>query len=203
MISFIIALMLAQTAPPPAPPPAPRPAPPSAPSSASQPPASANQGVRVDPARIAAAEKLLKALDLTAQYDASFARLIPVLSVQAFDSLKDNVRVPRTVRSYLADPANLNTARAKFGEAAIAGFRARYPELIRATAIEYAKAFSVDELNALTSFYDTPAGQKALKLLPELQGRLFNIGAAVGAQVGREAMRKTLQDLFPTERSTT
>ncbi|MBA4048016.1 MAG: hypothetical protein C0476_05670 [Sphingomonas sp.] len=56
---------------------------------------------------------------------------------------------------------------------------------------------------AISDFYASPVGQKSLKLLPELQGRLFNLGAAAGAEVGQEAMRRTLESLLPTERPTT
>lgn len=161
------------------------------PASASQP----TQSVAIDPARMAAAERLVLALRIESQYDTIFGRIIPTMSVQIFDSLKNNVQVPTSLRNKLADPAQLADAQQKFTRFAVAGFKARYPQMIKATAAEYAREFSVDELNGLIAFYDTPLGQKALAVLPAIQQRLFPIGEAMGREVGRDAMLKVLEQI--------
>ena len=41
----------------------------------------------------------------------------------------------------------------------------------------YTEAFTIDELKALNAFYSTPAGRKAVKLLPTLMQKGGEIGA--------------------------
>lgn len=149
----------------------------------------------IDPLRMAAAEKLVVALRIEAQYDAIFGRLIPAMSTQIFDNLSNNVQVPVSLRNHLADPAHLRDARQRFSQLAVAAFKSRYPQMIKATAAEYAREFSVDELNELAAFYATPLGQKALSVLPAIQQRLFPIGEAMGREVGREVMLKVLDEI--------
>lgn len=153
------------------------------------------ESTAIDPLRMAAAEKLVVALRIEAQYDAIFGRIIPAMSAQIFDNLTNNVQVPLSLRKHLADPAQLSDARQRFSKLAVAGFKARYPQMIKATAAEYAREFSVDELDGLAAFYATPLGQKALSALPAIQQRLFPIGEATGREVGREVMLKVLDEI--------
>lgn len=147
----------------------------------------------IDPARIAKAERVLDVIHIDRQYDSIFSRLTPLLTVQVFTSLKDNVRMPASVRSRLADPAELATAERIFAEETTKGFKTRYLELRTATAREYAAAFSAAELDQLATFYESPLGQKTLAVLPTLQAKLMPIGMAAGAQVGQDAMRRTFE----------
>lgn len=174
--------------------------------------ASANQVPRQEPAsaaskpaseapspeRLAAAQQLVPALNVEAQYDRIFLQLIPAMTSQVFDSLKDNVKAPAALREKLADPDALASAKRFFASEALAAFKRRYPSLITATANEYAAAFSLDELNGLAAFYAAPLGQKALNMLPSIQQKLFPIGAEAGRDVGVEAMRKTLDHINGT-----
>lgn len=194
-ILFAALALQAGSAPAPTQPPPLPPAPTAQAPVASAPPA--------DAARMAAAEELVAVLNLGAQYDRSFALLIPVMTSQIFDSIKDNVTVPVALRKHLADPDNLSAAKAMFGREVIAGFRKRYPEFIRRTAAEYAREFTAAELRELRAFYGTPLGQKTLTALPELQRRLFNMGGAAGQDVGREAMIRTVQAILQPKRPTT
>ncbi|MBY0520678.1 MAG: DUF2059 domain-containing protein [Sphingomonas sp.] len=147
------------------------------------------------PERVAAAEQLIRALHIEAQYDRIFLQLIPVMTSQVFDSLKDNVKAPTALRKKLADPDALASAKRFFASEALAAFKRRYPSLITATAKEYAAAFSLDELHGLAAFYAAPLGQKALNVLPGIQQKLYPIGAEAGRDVGVEAMRKTLDHI--------
>ncbi len=147
----------------------------------------------VDPARIAKAERVLDVIHIDRQYDSIFSRLTPIITVQVFTALKDNVRLPASVRTRLADPAELATAERIFAEETVKGFKTRYIELRTATAREYAAAFSAAELDQLATFYESPLGQKTLSVLPTLQAKLMPIGMAAGAQVGQEAIRRTFE----------
>ena len=169
-------------------------------------PAAVAQGstAHSDPARLAAAERLLGLVHLEQQYDALFARLIPVMSVQVFTSIKDNVRVPAKIRTELADAASRAEAERIFAEETMKGFKARYPELRAVTAREYAAVFTADELDQLAAFYASPVGQKSLAAMPALQGKLMPIGMAAGRQVGAAAMQRTFDRLeLPPRRPAT
>ena len=179
MMFFVAIPALVQAAPaPPAPPPA----------------ASA---VAPTAAGLEAARRLLKATNIEQQYDLNFARLIPLVTKQIFNSIKDNSKVPPRVRNFLNDPANLDRAERDFAERLKKGFQQRYPRLIDEAARAYAQAFTVEELNALAAFYDSPLGQKTLAELPELQNKLFMVGGTLGMEVGKEAIRQTLEALLP------
>lgn len=144
----------------------------------------------IDPARLASAHRLLGIIQIEQQYDQLLSRMIPVLSVQIFSSLKDNVRVPARLREYLAHPENEAAARGIFSSEAIKAFKAQYPDMRRATALEYARIFSAAELDQLTSFYATPLGKKALSALPELQNRLMPVGMLAGQKAGQAAIHE-------------
>jgi hypothetical protein len=51
----------------------------------------------------------------------------------------------------------------------------------------YAESFTEDELKAITAFYITPAGKKAVQILPQL--------AARGAQIGQERVQAHMGEL--------
>lgn len=153
------------------------------------------QPVPADPARLAAAERLLGATHIDQQYDAVLTRMIPVITVQMFSSLKENVAVPAAVRTHLAEPENAAQAERIFAEEAMKGFKGQYAAMRTATAREYAAVFTTDELNQLIAFYASPIGQKSLAVQPELQNKLMPIGMAAGRDVGRGAMLRTLDRL--------
>lgn len=177
---FAILAALGQAASPPVPAPAPV----------------VNEAAAPVPAeRIAEAEKLVALLGLEAQYDAIFAQLLPQMTQLIFNSIKDNATVDARLRSKLAEPETLAGAQKLFTAEAAKRFKARYGDLKHATAIEYGRAFTVDELKGLTAFYATPLGQKALSTIPQLTQRLGPIGAAIGQKIGYEAMLATLQQL--------
>jgi uncharacterized protein len=160
---------------------------------------SAPSAAPVDPARLAKAEQLLDLIHINQQYDSIFARMTPLMTTQVFTSLRDDVKVPASVRAKLADPGQLAAAERVFSEETTKGFQERYPALRLATAREYAAAFTVAELDQLADFYRSPVGQKSLQVLPSLQAKLMPIGMQAGAEVGRAAMLRTFErlDLAP------
>lgn len=146
-----------------------------------------------EPGRIAAATRLLAVMDIDSQYDSILGQMIPVMSAQVFQQVRDNVKTPDSVRRRLDDPAQLAKLREIFAEEATREFRARYGKMRTETAQEYARLFTADELNELAAFYERPVGRKALQVLPQLQQRLFPIGMRVGVEAGRAAMTTTLE----------
>lgn len=146
-----------------------------------------------DAGRMAAATRLLTVMDIDRQYDSILGQMIPVMSAQVFQQVRDNVKTADSVRRQLDDPAQLAKLREIFAEEVAKEFRARYGKMRNETAQEYARLFTADELNELAAFYEKPVGRKALEVLPQLQQRLFPIGMRVGVEAGRAAMTTTLE----------
>lgn len=159
--------------------------------------------IPVDPARIAAAEKLLTIMGVNDQYESLFSRMIPTMTVQLMTSLGSNADLPVSWRSYFTEPTTRDHASRVFAEEAMNGFRARYDDMRKATAREYAAAFSVDELDQISAFYSSPVGRKALRTLPELQGKLLPIGMRIGEDVGKSAMLRTIERIGLGEKKIT
>lgn len=159
------------------------------------PPAASAAQAPIDPARLAAAEKLLLTMHCDDQYESIFSRLIPVITVQLMSGLGSNAKLSPTLRSYFTEPTTRDKASRVFAEEAMKGFRAHYADLRKATAREYALVFTADELNQLTTFYSSPVGEKALAMLPQLQSKLMPLGMSVGQDVGKQAMLRTFERL--------
>lgn len=67
------------------------------------------------------------------------------------------------------------------------------PEMMAFFSRTYAQAFTRDELEALTAFYETPVGQKALDLLPMLAQQGMAAGMKIGREVSERAARKAAE----------
>ena len=147
----------------------------------------------VNPARMAAATRLLDMLNLERRYDTIFKQMIPVMTLQVFGSLKDNVKVPAILRADLAKPEREAEAERLFATETLNGFKAEYPSMKAATAREYAIVFTTDEMNELTAFYASPIGRKTLSVMPQLQAKMIPIGMQMGRKVGEAAFLKTIE----------
>lgn len=66
----------------------------------------------------------------------------------------------------------------------------RLDELNAQIATLYFERFSLQELEELTAFYETPAGRKLAKEGPELVEASTRVGAAWGEQVALEVLEK-------------
>jgi uncharacterized protein len=58
----------------------------------------------------------------------------------------------------------------------------------------YDKHFSLDEVEGLTQFYQTPLGKKAVSVLPQVVSECQEVGAKLGEEVGRESMLELLAE---------
>lgn len=158
--------------------------------------AAPNPTAEPEPAKIAAASKLIESLHIDAQYDVLFTQMLPPMTQQVFSAIRNDATIDPRIRRYLADDNNMASAQRFFATESLAGFKARYAALKLATAKEYARAFTLDELAGLANFYASPLGQKTLSVQPLIEQRLFPIGADAGRDVGADAMRKTLEKLL-------
>ncbi|HYL65198.1 MAG TPA: DUF2059 domain-containing protein [Candidatus Methylomirabilis sp.] len=58
----------------------------------------------------------------------------------------------------------------------------------------YDKYFSLEEIDGLTKFYQTPLGKKAISVLPQVLLETQSAGSKLGQQIGRQAMMEVLAE---------
>jgi hypothetical protein len=66
----------------------------------------------------------------------------------------------------------------------------RSDELVDLVVPIYDKYYTRDEIHELTVFYQSPVGQKTIKVLPQLSSEAINAGQQWGQMVADRAMRK-------------
>lgn len=71
----------------------------------------------------------------------------------------------------------------------------RSAELVDATAVVYARHFTVDELRQLTAFYGTAVGQKLLEKLPAITQESMMAGQKIGQEIVGELQSRMLDEL--------
>jgi uncharacterized protein len=149
-----------------------------------------------DAATIAAADRLLGVMQIERQYDTILAQIIPLTIAQLTTQVRDNVQVPDALRTHLADDNRRAAFTAMLTAEVTREFRARYATMRRQTAVEYARTFTLADLEALSAFYTSTVGAKALAEMPGLQQRLMPLGMQMGMAAGQAAMARTVQALL-------
>lgn len=74
------------------------------------------------------------------------------------------------------------------GDEFLTALRRHYPDFKKTTANEYAKAFTLDELNSLNAFFSSGAGEKWLTVSPQVEKAMGEWGEKIGMQAGAEAV---------------
>jgi len=131
--------------------------------------AMAEEAANVDPARIAAAKKLMEVTGVTKQMDGMVAAMGEGFRKGANDARKG----PDADK--LSDAFDSRMKRLmSYRDAMIDDF-----------AVVYAQRFTVDELKAVTDFYQSPTGQKFIEAMPALM--------QAGAQIGMKYSQKIIE----------
>lgn len=158
----------------------------------------------VDPARLAAANRLLETTRYERTLDGLFGNLVKLMAEGAVGAAANDQRSKALVDN-LINHGNGGHDRlvAILVEEFSASIKRRYPELKAAAAREYAKAFTLEELTALNAFYLTPAGIKLLAVQPELEANLSHasqeIGRAAGYEAGVKGFTRALKEMLPEQ----
>jgi hypothetical protein len=135
-------------------------------------------GDDVTPEQIKAARAALNAAHVTQQFDP----ILPTIADQLKSSL---IQASPNYTDVINDTVD--------GEAlALAPRRA---DLEKEAAKVYAKTFTVEELKAIADFYNSPTGQKFLKVAPIAQRELMKAGDIWANGISRD-MSKTASDLI-------
>jgi uncharacterized protein len=133
--------------------------------------AAAQEAAPVDPARVAAAKELMDVTGVSKQMDGMIAAM-----AQGFrKGAEDN-----------GSPAAADAATKQF-EGFMAKLMSYREPMLEEFAKLYAERFTLEELNAVTTFYRSPTGQKFIQEIPNLM--------QTGSQIGIKYSQKALQDM--------
>jgi len=162
--------------------------------------ASAGQSAAIDPARVAAGRALIAVVMPAEQRDKMMdGMLTAMLGNLVMGALKGNGGEAALEKSPSAQRVFTDFI-AHERQLALSDVRAAMPDLVEAYARAYARMFSVDEMDQIRAFYQTPAGMKfALRgatLLgdPDVAAWQQAIAAKEGARQ-RGEMQKFVADL--------
>ena len=153
-------------------------------------------------ARVAAARTLLDLNGYEQQLDYMFEKLVPLFSQGVIGILQaDPASKAMTDQLIATGKGGQGRLVAILGEEFRRSIRAQYPNMNESTAREYAAAFTLDDLTAITTFYRSPAGAKSLQVLPQLQDKIGaaaeQYGKIAGEQAGRRAFERAIQEMLP------
>jgi hypothetical protein len=169
---------------------------------ASTAPAAAPAPMNTAPNQIAAAAKLVDLLRIEATLDTVFVQLSPGFAPSVIGVLATDARTKGTIEKLIdAAPENRDRMLAILSAEFLASVKRRFPEFKREIAKEYATAFTMAELEAITAFYSSGPGAKALAIMPQMQAKLATAGQAIGRVAGEEAgsraFKKIEEEMLP------
>lgn len=170
--------------------------------------ASAVAGQGVDPARLAAAKKLVALTKIDSTLESMFVQLSPSFARSVLGELLADAATRPVIDALVSKaPDNRERMIAILSQEFMRSVKSRFPGLLGQVARRYAEVFTADELNAINAFYSSGPGAKALTLLPQLQVTLSQDGRELGKAAGQEAGLRAFQrieaEMVPsTERTT-
>jgi len=140
--------------------------------------AGSSEPKKIDPAKEADIRKLLEVTNTTANME----QLIGIME--------------KNIKPMMAKALPEGDYREKLVDLFFERFRAKLDlqKLLDLAVPLYDKYLSDEEIKGLIQFYQTPVGQKALKVLPQLTAELGEAGRKMGETVGRESMMEVLAE---------
>ena len=142
------------------------------------PPATASDQKKIDPAKEADIRKLLEVAGATAIMEQTM------------------LGMERNMKPLMTNALPAGDYREKLVELFFEKFHAKLDlqKLLDLAIPMYDKYFSDEELKGLIAFYQTPLGQKALKVMPQLSAELVEAGSKMGEDLGRQSMTGVLAE---------
>ena len=140
----------------------------------------------------ATATKLVAALNLQVVLDRMFQQITPLVTTSIVSAIEQAPDTPADLKARLGDPALRPRTSAIISEEILKSYRARYPDLMKAVAHEYAAKFTEADLQAALAFYQTPAGQRFIAAQPQLQADMSEAGRVIGKAAGTEALPRAI-----------
>ncbi len=133
---------------------------------------------KIDPAKEADIRRLLELLGTKA------------LMAQTMESMMGNLK------PMLANALPAGEYREKLVDLFFAKFHAKadLQQLLDLAVSAYDKHFTHQEIKGLIKFYETPPGQKASSVLPQLVTEMRDAGRTWGEKLGRDCMQEVLEE---------
>lgn len=140
------------------------------------------------------AGKLVDVLDMERLLDDLFGNLQGLFAGNVIAALERD----QTQASFLKNLfENGRGGREKFaallGEEFRAAMRAKYPDMKQTAAAEYARLFTVQELQELVAFFSTGTGAKWRSLSPQVEKAMGQWGERAGMEAGGTALMNALK----------
>jgi hypothetical protein len=133
----------------------------------------------VDPAKVAVATKILEethTLDnMNVALDTMIGPLIKIVKQQAPNLSDEQLKM---ITDMLLEE-----------------MRSGLPKMLALNAQIYASHFTLDELEAVESFYETPAGKKVIAETPNIVKEVIPLGMAWGRQAAQQALEHVTEKL--------
>ena len=113
--------------------------------------------------------------------DAQFEAIVPLM----FESQMKVIKAAR--------PDVSQQALDRFRDVFVEEFTDSMDELLVGVASVYTKHFTVEEMQEIISFYDTPVGQKMINKMPQMMQESMQVGGAIGAKVGMDVAQRAME----------
>lgn len=131
-----------------------------------------------DAERIGAAKELMEASGSAEQFDQIMPMMVSRMS-QSFEAIR---------------PEKAEEIRKVMGEG-MKRFSARKHELLEQIAGIYARTMSLEDLKAITAFYQSPAGTRFRKAMPTIAQQSMIAGQKWGSQIGAQIEQEMRAEL--------
>jgi hypothetical protein len=105
-------------------------------------------------------------------------------------------QMEKTTRPELEGSLPPGEYREKLIEVFFVKFRAKFDvqKMVELAVPIYDKYFSLEEVQGLIHFYETPLGQKSISVLPQLTAELMEEGRQLGEDAARQSMMEALAE---------
>jgi hypothetical protein len=140
--------------------------------------AAANSAASIDPAKEASIRNMFEVLGM--------AKMMQQVIAGMSDSMKPMLMSSLPPGAYRERLADLFFQRFQS--------KLRVEQLLDLAVPIYNKYFSLEEVEGLTRFYQTPLGQKALSVLPQSMIEMQTASMKLGEELGRKAMIEVLDE---------
>lgn len=156
--------------------------------------APASSAAAVDPARLAVAERLVGMLGMERTLDTMFGDLRDLFAENVIGQIERGD--DGTAKALFAKlPGGREHFVDLLGSAFVREMQAQYPDFRKAIAAQYASRFSLEDLTAMTAFFESEAGRKWMAATPQLQAAMRDWGQVAGAKAGAQAFADTMKQI--------
>jgi len=142
-------------------------------------PATTSPSGAIDPEKEADIRKLLELANTKAMFNQTISTMMSLIQKSLLQSNPDDPKA-QMFSNLIAQQLRGDMA-------------SQYNELVNQLVPIYDKYYTKDDIEQIIQFYQTPIGQKLLKVTPDLSRETQTIGFQWGTKIGRDVVAKVLQ----------